>query len=575
MENDNARQKWQDRLSKARNQYKTVLDKMSEYNRYYEGTRKSQDNPNKGAPKAVRLSANVRNICYELVESQVDSTIPMPRVDAIHEEDRELAKSIEAVLRHEVVEQNLAEMNDLQERTVPIGGGSFWHIEWNPKAGGHCVLGDVQVTELHPKQVIPQPGVYDVEKMDYIFVQISQTKEHIKDRYGIDVESCGETEPSIRGDDSAISDELVTQNIAYYRNKQGGIGMFSWVDDVTLVDMEDFQARRLEKCVSCGRVRDGDVCECGGTKFEEQPVYFDEANIPYYNPGRYPVILRRNVRKADSFLGSSDIAAIMDQQDAVKKFGDKISEKILKGGSFVTLPKGVRVETTDKEFKTVYLDNPAQKAQIGVINVQPDVSKEIQALELNYQWAKSTLGITDSFQGKYDSSATSGTAKQFAANQSAGRLQSKREQKNQAFARLYEMIFRYLLAYSDQPIPYSVKQPDGSRIYSHFNRMDFLKQDAAGQQYWNDEFIFTVDSSANLATTRSMLWDQLDTMYQAGAFGVIGQSQTNLLLWTMLADSGYPYAENIKAMIESQIQQEVSMNALSEMQTGNENEQPV
>ena len=78
MENDNARQKWQDRLSKARSQYKTVLDKMSEYNRYYEGTRKSQDNPNKGAPKAIRLSANVRNICYELVESQVDSTIPMP-----------------------------------------------------------------------------------------------------------------------------------------------------------------------------------------------------------------------------------------------------------------------------------------------------------------------------------------------------------------------------------------------------------------------------------------------------------------------------------------------------------------
>lgn len=574
MENEKRRRLWQERLAHARAQYAPVLERMAMCSRYYEGTRKSQDNPNRGTPAAVRLSSNVRNICYELVESQVDSTIPMPRVDAIHEEDRELARSIEAVLRHEVSVQNLVELNDLQERTVPICGGSFWHVEWNPKAGGHCVLGDVQVTELHPKQVIPQPGVYDVERMDYIFVQIAQTKEHIKERYGVDVQDCGETDPSIRGEEAAVSDELVTQNIAYYRNKQGGVGMFSWVDDTTLADMEDFLARRLETCVACGRVRTGDVCECGQSQFEPRAVYFDDGSLPYYNPGRFPVILRRNVRRADSFLGSSDVAAIMDQQDAVKKFGDKISEKILKAGSFVTLPKNVRVETSNREFKTVYLDSPAQKSLIGVVNVQPDVSKEMQALELNYQWAKSTLGITDSFQGKYDSSALSGTAKQFAASQSAGRLQSKREQKNQAFARLYEMIFRYLLAYSDQPVPYSVKQADGSRVYAHFNRMDFLKRDSAGQYYWNDEFIFSVDASANLASTRSMLWQQLDAMYRSGAFGEAGQHRTNLLLWTMLADSGYPYAENIKAMIEAQAQQE-EQDALSPMQSGNEDEQPV
>lgn len=606
----NKLQVWQDRLSRARAEYQDTLNKMIEWNAYYDGTRISQNDPN-GGRKATRKSSNVRNIVYELIESQVDSTVPMPRVEAIHEEDKDLARNIEAVLRHEISLQSLQELNDLQERTVPIEGGSLWLVEWDPAAGTHCNLGDVKVTELHPKQVIPQPGVYELERMDYVFVQLAQTKEYIKERYGVDVSLAGEEQPEIRGDVGSCED-IVTQNIAYYK-KDGKIGMFSWVDDEVLVDMDDYQARRLEYCKDCGAVKTGPVCECGSRRFEEravteQPVpegldiprytepvevtvtdvngeavldesgapivqmVSEETKIPCYNPGMYPIILRRNVRKADSFLGGSDVAVVMDQQDAIKKMGSKIDEKILKGGSFITLPDGVNIETTDREFKVVRVKNANEKALIGVINVQPDVSKEMNALELNYQWAKSTLGITDAYQGKYDSSATSGTAKQFSANQAAGRLQSKREQKNIAFSRLYRAIFHYLLAYSDQPIPFSVKNPDGSTMYSHFNRWDFLKQDEAGEWYWNDEFIFTVDSSANTMTSRANLWEMLDLKYQAGAFGPLNDPQTPLRLWTMLEAAEFPYAAQVRALMAQYVEEQ---NAVSQMQSGNASEQPV
>lgn len=606
----NKLQVWQDRLSRARAEYQDTLNKMIEWNAYYDGTRISQNDPN-GGRKATRKSSNVRNIVYELIESQVDSTVPMPRVEAIHEEDKDLARNIEAVLRHEISLQSLQELNDLQERTVPIEGGSLWLVEWDPAAGTHCNLGDVKVTELHPKQVIPQPGVYELERMDYVFVQLAQTKEYIKERYGVDVSLAGEEQPEIRGDVGSCED-IVTQNIAYYK-KDGKIGMFSWVDDEVLVDMDDYQARRLEYCKDCGAVKTGPVCECGSRRFEEravteQPVpegldiprytepvevtvtdvngeavldesgapivqmVSEETKIPCYNPGMYPIILRRNVRKADSFLGGSDVAVVMDQQDAIKKMGSKIDEKILKGGSFITLPDGVNIETTDREFKVVRVKSANEKALIGVINVQPDVSKEMNALELNYQWAKSTLGITDAYQGKYDSSATSGTAKQFSANQAAGRLQSKREQKNIAFSRLYRAIFHYLLAYSDQPIPFSVKNPDGSTMYSHFNRWDFLKQDEAGEWYWNDEFIFTVDSSANTMTSRANLWEMLDLKYQAGAFGPLNDPQTPLRLWTMLEAAEFPYAAQVRALMAQYVEEQ---NAVSQMQSGNASEQPV
>ena len=49
--------------------------------------------------------------------------------------------------------------------------------------------------------------------------------------------------------------------MAYYKNGQGGIGLFSWVDDYVLEDMTDYYARKLERCVKCNAVKDGDVCD--------------------------------------------------------------------------------------------------------------------------------------------------------------------------------------------------------------------------------------------------------------------------------------------------------------------------
>lgn len=89
---------------------------------YYEGT---SDILKKDGSLAARKASNVRNIVYELLESEVDSTIPMPRVDAIHEEDKELARGIEAILRSEVQMLRLVEMNDIQERTTTTQGGAL------------------------------------------------------------------------------------------------------------------------------------------------------------------------------------------------------------------------------------------------------------------------------------------------------------------------------------------------------------------------------------------------------------------------------------------------------------------
>lgn len=597
------RAKWQARLDYAKRSYDPLRQKMDRRQAYYTG---DHSIPAASGASKAKDATNVRNIVYELIESQVDSTVPQPRVTAIHPEDKELARKIEALLLNQIRLLNFKELNDLQERTVPIQGGDYWQVEWDPNAGFHCTLGDLSVCERYPKQVIPQPGVYDVEKMEYIFVLVSQSREYLERRYGVKIEEESESDVSARTSDGEYVEGLVTQNIVYFRNREGGIGLFSWVGDQTLEDLEDYQARRGEVCCECGTRRTAEVCPvCGSKKFRQAPLEAQElerditladgtlvpalmpgepepvrnpdgsiqtdlltgepiwqegppvrTTIPYYKPNAFPLVLRRNVRLFGQLLGSSDVDVIEDQQIAVSKFGTKIEEKLLKGGSYVTLPEGVNVETTDRELKVLRMRNPADKSMIGVVNVQVDTSRDQNMLETNYAWAKSTLGITDAFQGKYDASATSGTAKQFSANQSAGRLQSKREMKNQAYAKLYKLMFQFMLAYADEPYPLTYQQPDGQQQFTHFDRYDFLKQDAAGEFYWCDEFIFEVDPASNLASNRETLWSMIDVKYQAGAFGPINELQSQYRLWTLLAETGYPHAEAMKASIKQEIDEQ-------------------
>ena len=558
--------KWQGKFENAKSKYQDELDRMEMQKKYYIGDRHVKGNPNKTSGYASKMSINVRNIVYELIESQIDSSIPMPKVTAIHEEDKDKAKIIEDFIKNEMKSLNFNILNDLQERLTPMLGGDFLLVEWNNQKGYHCTIGDLDVSNIHPKQVIPQPGITEIDKMDYIFIRTSQTKDYVKRRFGKDVSEEEETDNDIR--EGVTSDDIVTVVTAYYKNEKGGIGLFRWCGDVVLEDMEDYQARRIEVCKECGAPKSGDVCEkCGSKRFEVrtddmETVIFDEGDlfqkeiqIPYYKPDQFPLVLRKNISVYDKLLGCSDVDVIEDQQDTIKKLGSKINEKLLKGGSFVTLPSDVGVDTTDEELKIIRIDNPAQKALIDVITAQADIGQDRTMLEMNYQWAKSALGITDSYQGKYDSSATSGTAKQYSINQAAGRLESKRVMKNQAYAQLYELMFKFALAYADQPIPINSQGKDGVQVFAHFDKMDFLKMDAAGQYYWNDEFIFDTDPTSTLLTNREAMWNQADLKLQSGAFGPISELETNYLYWLEQERNGYPNAGEIKKEIERRMEE--------------------
>jgi hypothetical protein len=271
-------------------------------------------------------------------------------------------------------------------------------------------------------------------------------------------------------------------------------------------------------------------------------------------------------------MGCSDVDVIQDQQDAVSKYGSKIQEKCLMGGSYLTLPKGGDIEKSDKEYKVIRVDQ-SNVGLVKVITTQADISQDVTMLDRNYSYAQSALGITDAYQGKYDASARSGSAKQYSINQAAGRLESKRVMKNAAYAELYEMMFKFALAYSDTPMPISGERSDGSKEYQSFDRYMFLKKDDAGEYYWNDEFKFDTDPTSTIMTNREAMWQQIDMKLQSGAFGAVGDLQTSLLYWTLMEKNGYPNAKTVKDDIQARIDEQKGMvqNEMPAMPSGNGN----
>lgn len=619
--------KWQARLETAKTRYANDRNRMKEYEGYYNGERSVRANPNT-YKTPTKVSANVRNIIFELIESQVDSAVPMPKVQAIHAGDEELAKKIEHMLENKVRSLGLIRLNDIMERTTPVQGGDYFYVRWDKNAGLHNEIGDLKITEVHPRKLVPQPGVTEIEDMDYFFIQETMTKDSVKRTYDVDVSDAENDEADVAHE----NEDIVTVNTAIYKNEMGGVGCYIWCDTYELVDIEDYQARQLDRCVKCGAVMQHGVCpECGGKKSKQMPEDYEELvegievkmdmgstrnvppyeletevdeygnpvpmvdemgnpvldamgmpqpkvkkiqkKIPYYKPNVFPVVLRRNITKANELLGGSDTEVLIDQQDTIKKLGDKVNEKLLKGGSYVTLPDGIKVETNDKELKIIRVKNPQEAQLVNVINVQPNVQNDLQYLEQNYAWAKSTSGITDSYQGKYDASATSGTAKQYSINQAAGRLESKRTLKNDAWAKLYELMFKFWLAYADQDTEVTSTDSAGQTVYEELNRKEFLRMDANEEFYWDDEFIFSTDPTSTMMQNREMLWNMTDMKLQSGAFGAVGDLETARTYWTLMRANGYPNAAIILGQIETRLAEQKAMQ--EQMQGGMPNEMPI
>lgn len=639
---------WQNRLAQSDTYWGGEVTRMDEREVLYNGS--DAIKPPVEGDKTTKTN-HKRNIIFENIETQVSSAIPKPKVTPRRKKDERLAEIIEHFLRNELDRLPFETMNDMAERTVPIQGGVGFLTEWNNAKRTHNTVGEVEVRVIHPKQFAPQPGVYTgIEDMDWFIIKVPTTKEAVRRKYNVDVRAESESEPEVRSvEKSDVAEDALTQYIGFARNDRGGIDRYSWVNDVELEDLENYQARRVPVCAKCGAVRplpgqvlnsklphreqehdpmqalaaslaaermaqaamsgaeggalgavsiaagdepeperyDGGPCPyCGHKKFVSQPQEYEEimvemttaggvhidgpsfgvdeagdpvmvpVKVPFYVPDVYPIVLQRSVSVYGKLLGNSDVDQIQDQQNTINRLEQKIITRLLKAGTRVTLPNrtDLRMDPTDGE--TWFIKDPKDKALIDVYEFKGELQYELSYLSMVYEEARQILGITDSFQGRADSTATSGKAKEFAAAQSAGRLESKRIMKNAAYASIFEMMFKFWLAYGDEKRPISFKDFKGETQYQEFDRYDFLEKDTDGNWYWNDQFLFSCDSSAPLASNREAMWQETRQNLQSGAFGDPSLTETLVLFWAKMEELHYPGAGSTKKFLEERLEKE-------------------
>lgn len=580
---------YQDELFLAQSSY-LDLDTFDDREKLYIGTHGVDNNVNDDRTKANARSKanNVVNIIYEMIESQIDTQIPQPTVNSKWRGKEYLEKMIEDSIKNDMADSEIYRINDENERITPIQGFSIITVDWNPDIDKHLYRGEIHLDNKHPKTLIPQPGVYDIENMDYFFLLSSVTPGYIKKRYGIEVENEGEQFPeynSIDGesDNNGNAAELITLITRFGKDENNIISKFCWINDTVIEYYDDYYARYVTRCAYCytplaeniDEEKPCPVClEYGREEFERVENIEDEEEllqdyqkqdgtiipagtvIKYFKPTQYPIIIRKNVPLPFNFGGQSDIDIIRDQADAIKKVMTTVEEKILRGGVIIKADDTHRIKTTGKLYEIIK-GNPQQLNALQTMNIEGNIQQDLQFFQEQYRAAKDTLGITDSFQGKPDTTAKSGVAKQIQVFQSSGRMMSKQFNKKRSFKDLFRLMFEFKLAFYDEVRPYIQLDNTGQPVHGEFSKYEFLEQDSNGEWFYNTDFIFSAEAGDGIPKDKVWLMNQTLLYAQQGLLDKVQ-------FWSALEKFGYPSASDFKdaAIQEKQmIQQQQQMMA--------------
>lgn len=519
-------------------------------------------------------ASTVRNITYEMIESQVSSDIPPPKVDAscYSEKRSRNSKSVERLLLSIRDRLSYEEMNDIDERYTYIFGSSVWYAEWDNAETLGKEVGAVRLYCLSPKSFIPQPNVASVEDMEYCFLEFISGRGELIRKYSVKDEDVELLDFDYRSDESASDSVRVV--IAFYKDENGEIGKFVFSGDLTLLDMPEYYKRKRKVCKKCQK--EEDLCTCSKKSFVEINVPFEESEeevllsdgtvipvntlsadgveitptrLPYYTPKSFPIVVRKNTSSDKSVFGQSDCKFLRPQQQAINKIESRILQKLLRAGITPIVPEDATISLNNSVFGQVIKMKPGETAQqYGKVDTTPDITQDIAEAERLYDQAKRTLGISDALMGIDNQRNESGYARQLQISQATGRLESKRKMKHTAYADMDRIIFELYLAFADEPRTLSYKDAYGRIHNAEFNKYDFIEFDEKrGEYYYDDAYLFSVDLNGGAEYQREALWERNLENLKAGTLGNPESPITLLRYWQCQERAHYPHArENVE-----------------------------
>jgi hypothetical protein len=611
--------KWQSRFDITYDRNNNPYDYQE---KLYRGTKNTVANINSTSSTDPQKTNNVPNIVYQLIEAQVNTSTPDPIVKSMKGGFEDQAKMIQEKIFSDFNNLGINKMSDINERDTYMFGIAMELLTWNSNKGQHEYLGEKELVHYHPKQVVPQDNVHDIDKMDYFFLISTPTKERVFIDYGIDVDSETETileanqldipDATTPGEQNSTSrtNDLVTMKIAFYIDKDGDIGKFTWVGNTVVEDKPKYYYPRVMECRDCGEdnPQGSEKCECGSKKLREkimtheiideklelEPIsyttlvkkveqeqttdpktgktvkgekfirevtktFIEErivpkgTKIPIPVPKLLPLAVRKNVPMNFSFPGRSDVDTIKDQQESVKKASSKGEEKLLTAGTVITMPNGINEVLSNETYK-VFKGNPEKLAQIRVVDIQTSANEEIGWVNFQTAIAEKSIGITPSFRGEADPSARSGKAKQLQINQTDSRFQSKDKNKMDFYEQIYRLMFYMDLCFTHEKRPYITTNTQGKDAYKIFDKHQLLYKDGTTHKEDGkdvDNWFYNTDFIFKAEMNANLPKDKTFWYEQVIAllqFGAIKPKE----LWQLLDKLGFPPAKFMLQQTEAQ-----------------------
>ena len=565
-------------LSAQQNTEEANPKNLAKWRKAYYGTLNALT---KDGEESTRKGRSLRKMVYELIESKIDNSIPMPKIRPRYKTDLPLVSVTENYLKFEVDGIFTKYLNDRSERSTYVDGTSWYKVWWDSLDNTHERSGNVKIDLCRVDQIVPQPGVSDYRQLEYIFERKEISLTRIWDLY------------HRRIIPTEANTNVIEVISCYYLNKDRVVGLFMYAPHSRQVicNEEDWQIRKLRTCTVCGTVNPtGDTCRnCGSKTFKYEnateeilendieeiynPYEVGETDdesekehyksrvfltagtkIPFYKITQLPFIPRPAISSLDNIYGTSEVKVTLESQDAINKLLTKALEKTMKSGTILTKPEKLKIGDSDDTIKVLSVRTTEEAAMVQSRAVVADTSQDLVMAATLYESGKASSGVTESFQGAKDNSATSGKAKQYAAVMTAGRIESLRVMKSAAFAGLYELVLKYLLAFSDEPRKFVRVLPNGSQKEEVWNKYMFLDKDKYGNIYYRDDLRFDSDPASTLSQNRAQMWQETQDKFVQGAFGNPADPRVLELFWNIMDSLQYPLAKVVLAGIKENSQ---------------------
>jgi len=582
--------KWKTQFENDRKAKETIDNDFNTNEQYYQGKREFGNLRDAGYNQN-REVRTVINFVRTTIEALIDLSVPQPDIAAVALDDEQVVKLMNKYIESVCRGSDLEEINMRTERRSKKFGGSFYKVHWNNTVRYGSYVGDIEISDPHPKHIIPNVGALDWDKdLEHYHHILNKTEKYILRRWPHITRDELEDKAVLYKEYDEISDDTGTVNNlstetysssdsglsrysiieTTYRDEDGDICKMWWSGELLLDKVEKFYWHRDEDGNPTNfEILDPETLVRAGTDENKEPIvktaaeanldsdneiYDAQGNligirVEYYIPTRWDIIYQVYLPRDLSCWGTSMIDDIKDLYESALKAVYVQEESFLRGR------KKILCENEDDAKQ---ITDPGTEVIVVRGNIKDvDLGTNIDGINwIEYLWSKMQLmtGATNSVMGVHDPGVKSAKQAQLYVAQATYKTNLSSTYKSIAFKKLYRVVADFAMAFCDDDRPFRISGDNNESQYGIFSRLGLLRDDNGNLVY--PSLDINVSAQAGFMQNKSEIIGNIVQLASQKAFE---PTPGNVAYLKLLQKIGMPYLEGIIRDLEAEVKKQQAM----------------